>query len=113
MKMTREVKWRKVFSILLSLMVTLASGFCLNQNVVGELPDVRFVSGPWVGVSYWGFVLPWVSQIVYPGAQKQVLWANFAADVVVWFVAAYLVLAALKLPKLGAARRARPRRKKK
>ena len=112
MKMTKEVKIRKLFSVLLGLIVTLASGFCINQNVVGELPDVRFVAEPWVGVDYRGFALPWISQIVYPGAQKQVLWPNFAADVIIWFVVAYLALAALKIPKLGAPR-ARPRKKKK
>ena len=114
-KMTTQKKRRIAFSILIGLVVTSVSGLMSNQSIIGELPNARVVSTPILGVSYWGYVLPWLRQVVYPGAAKTVMWLNFAADVIIWSLIACVVLAVFKLPVAGKTanrRRARRSRRK-
>ena len=89
---------RLAFSILIGLVVTTVTGLNLNSNLIGELPNVQFITQPWLGVSYWGYILPWLKQVVYPGMTKQVIWQNFVADVVIWTIVAYIVLTIFKVP---------------
>jgi hypothetical protein len=106
---------RKIaFSILIGLVVTTVSGMWINLNVVGELPDVQFISEPLLGVSYWGFLFPWLKQVVYPGAVKSVIWQNFVADVFFWSIVGYVVLSVFKMPrKVRAAKKPRKKARKK
>lgn len=94
----KVVKSRLLASILIGLVVTVVSGININGSIVGELPDVRIVSQPLLGASYWGYILPWLRQIIVPGAIKTVMWLNFAVDVLIWMLIAYIVLTLLKLP---------------
>lgn len=37
-----------------------------------------------VGVGYWGYPLPWIRQIVYPGAPKVLIWQFLILDWLIW-----------------------------
>lgn len=107
------------FSVLLGLVVTIATSFVYNSYVIGEFPDVRFVSIPLVGVGYWGFPLPWVKQIVYPGATKEIIYSHFVIDLLFWtgavVIAKMFHVTVVKGEKLKKPKRAKrkPKRKKK
>jgi len=101
------------FLLLAGLALTVATSLVPNTGVIGEFPDVRFVSVPMLGVSYWGQPLPWVKQVVYPGAPLEVVWPNLLADVAFWVMLLAVVkviwLKVLARPKAG--RKARRRSK--
>ena len=110
---TKEIGNRIVYSLLIGLVVTAVSGISANQIIAGELPSVQLVMQPLLGVNYWGYMLPWLKQIVYPGEVKRVIWQNFAADAVLWTIVAYIVLAAFKLPaKSTGIKKSRARKKR-
>ena len=108
----KVVKSRLLVSILIGLVVTVVSGININQNIAGEIPNVRVVEQPLLGASYWGYILPWLRQIIVPGAIKTVMWLNFIADVLVWTIIAYIVLTLLKLPAQSRERPDRRRNKR-
>lgn len=110
---TKTIGNRIVFALLIGLVITAVSGISLNSNIVGELPNVLFVTEPLLGVSYWGYMLPWLKQIVYPGEARRVIWQNFAADAVLWTIITYIVLAVFKLPRVAEAKAAARRRRRK
>jgi len=110
---------RKValFALAAGIALTALTAMSLNTGVIGEFPDVRFVSIPLLGVSYWGGPLPWLKQVVYPGAPRAVVWPYLLADVAFWAVVVAVtklfcikVLAKAKA-KPGRARKARSRRR--
>ena len=45
-----------------------------------------------LGVSYFGYFLPWLKRIVYPGAPLEVIWINFIVNIVIWSVLIYLAI---------------------
>lgn len=104
------------FSVFLGLLITVATYFLYNSYVIGEFPNVRFVSIPLIGVGYWGFPLPWLKQIVYPGATKEIIWSHFIIDLLFWiavvFVAKLFYLTHIKGVKLKRPRRAKRRKRK-
>jgi hypothetical protein len=79
------------FSVLLGLVITVATSLFVNTYVIGEFPNIRFVSLPIVGVGYWGLPLPWMKQIVYPGAVKEIMWTHFIVDAIFWIGAVLVV----------------------
>lgn len=79
------------FSILLGLLIAIATSLVPNTCVIGEFPDVRFIAIPLIGVSYWGSPLPWLKQIVYPDAVKEVIWPHLAVDALFWIVVVFVV----------------------
>ena len=83
-------------SVIIGIVVTLITGILMNLNIVGELPNIMVSSEPILGVSYWGYPLAWISQVVYPGAVKQVIWINLIVDIVIW---SFFVLVVLKIKK--------------
>ncbi|MFH1623394.1 MAG: hypothetical protein ABIA12_02675 [Candidatus Aenigmatarchaeota archaeon] len=93
------------FLVLAGLALTIVTSLVPNTGVIGEFPDVRFVPVPMLGVSYWGSPLPWVKQVVYPGAPRQLVWPNLLADVLFWAallaVVKVLWLKVLARPKAG------------
>jgi len=103
------------FSVLLGLAITVVTSFFANTCVIGEFPNVRFVSIPLIGVGYWGFPLPWLKQIVYPGATKEIIWSHFIIDLLFWiavvFVAKLFYFKTIKKKPKRKARKARRRKK--
>lgn len=79
------------FLVLLGLVITVATSLFVNTYVIGEFPNIRFVSIPIVGVGYWGLPLPWMKQIVYPGAVKEIMWTHFIVDAIFWIGAVLVV----------------------
>lgn len=73
-----------IFSLLVGLAVTLLTYPLINSVVIGEFPNIRFVSLPIMGVSYWGYPLPWMKQIVYPGAMRELIWSHLVIDITYW-----------------------------
>ncbi len=71
-------------SLAIGLMITLLTSFSINTYMVGEFPDIYVVSLPILGVSYSGHPLPWVRQVVYPGAQKEIVLVNLVVDIIFW-----------------------------
>ena len=102
--------------MLAGLALTLATSLVPNTGVIGEFPDVRFVPVPLLGVSYWGSPLPWLKQVVYPGAPRQLVWPNLLADVAFWVlllaVVKVLWLKALAKPKRAGRRKPRRGRRR-
>lgn len=109
MRLRCEALW----PILIGVGVTILTMMVPNAGVIGEFPDVRFVSVPLLGVGYWGSPLPWLKQVVYPGAPKQLIWPNLLADIVFWVVvvAVAKLLWMKVLAKPGKPKRAKAKRK--
>jgi len=73
-----------VYSFFIGLAITLLTSLFVNNTVIGEFPNIRFVSIPMLGISYWGYPLPWLKQVVYPGATKEPIWIHFIVNVLYW-----------------------------
>jgi len=96
------------FSVLIGLIITLFTSLFVNADVIGEFPKVRFVSIPMLGMSYWGLPLPWLRQVVYPGATKQVIWAHFIVDLIFWIAvvfAAKIMYCRCRMRKISTAKK--------
>jgi len=78
-------------SSVIGLLLTLLTYFMYNSVIVGEFPYIMLASEPMVGAGYWGYPLPWVKQIVYPGAVKQVIWSHFVLNIAYWSVLVLIV----------------------
>ena len=66
------------YAIVTGILITLITGIFPNMFLLG--------------VNYWGYFLPWLQRIVYPGAPLQVMWIYLTIDVIVWSVLVYLTL---------------------
>ena len=55
--------------------------------ITGLFPNIFLL-----GVNYWGYFLPWLRRIVYPGSPLEVLWIYLIVDVIIWSVLVYLTL---------------------
>jgi|GEM_PF-1865219 len=73
-----------IFSLVVGLALTFLTSFLINNVVIGEFPNIRFVSLPIIGVNYWGYPLPWLKQVVYPGELKVPIWSHFVIDIAYW-----------------------------
>lgn len=106
---------RKValFALAAGIALTALTALGPNTSVIGEFPDVRFVDIPLLGVGYWGGPLPWLKQVVYPGAPKVVVWPNLLADVAFWALAVAAVKLACVKALCKPKAKARPRRARK
>jgi hypothetical protein len=67
-----------IYSIITGIVITL---------ITGLFPNVFLL-----GVNYWGYFLPWLRRIVYPGSPLEVLWIYLIVDVIIWSVLIYLTL---------------------
>ncbi|NIO44675.1 MAG: hypothetical protein GTN36_03940 [Candidatus Aenigmarchaeota archaeon] len=74
-----------IYSLLTGIIITL---------ITALFPNVFLV-----GVSHWGYLLPWLRRVVYPGAAFEVLWVYFLSDIVIWSVLIYLALISVKEEK--------------
>jgi len=50
-----------------------------------------------LGVSYWGYPLPWIKQVVYPGAPKVIIWHFLILDWLIWMGLSFGVLYGMKI----------------
>ncbi len=75
-----------VYSIIAGMLITL---------ITGLFPNVFLL-----GVSYWGYFLPWLSKVIYPGAALNVIWVNFFVDIVIWSVLLYLAIVSIEEGKV-------------
>jgi hypothetical protein len=71
---TRFIKRLVLPSLILGGIITIFSGL-LPNTTQGIL-----------GVGYWGYPIPWIKQIVYPGAPRVILWHFFVLDWIFWMV---------------------------
>jgi hypothetical protein len=78
------------------ILMTAASSLFLNTQVIGEFPDLIFVSIPMIGFSYWGFPLPWLKVVDYPGAASDVIGTHLLLDAVFWSVLTLLLAVGLE-----------------
>jgi len=99
-------------SLLLGLAITLVTGVFVNTNVIGEFPDIEITTEPWVGVSYRGYILPWIRQVVYPEAPQEIVLANLIMDVVVWTLIAVAVMFLLFPKKFAKPKKRKAKRRK-
>ena len=68
---------------ILGVIITLISG--LLPNMPTQL----------LGVGYWGYPLPWIKQVVYPGAPKVIIWHFLILDWIIWMGLSFGVLYAI------------------
>ena len=59
--------------------------------ITGLFPNVFLL-----GVSYWGYFLPWLNRLVYLGATLNVIWVNLFVDIVIWSVLLYLAIISIE-----------------
>ncbi len=50
-----------------------------------------------LGVGYWGYPLPWLKQVVYPGAPKVIIWHFLILDWLIWTGLSFSVLYVMKI----------------
>ena len=81
MRLTRNLI---IFSLVIGLILTFLSAFSINTYVIGEFPNIRFVSIPILGVKYSGHPMPWTRQVVYPGAQIEIIMSHLIIDLIFW-----------------------------
>jgi hypothetical protein len=74
-----------IYSLLTGIIITLITGFFPNVFLLG--------------VSYWGYLLPWMMQVVYLGAPLEIIWINFIVDIIIWSVLIYLGLVSIEEEK--------------
>jgi len=74
-----------IYSLLTGIIITLITGFFPNVFIIGT--------------QHWGYLLPWMSQIVYPGAPLEIMWINFIVDIVIWSVLMYLAFLSVEEEK--------------
>jgi hypothetical protein len=76
--------------VALGLAITALSSLLANTQVIGEFPDVLFISIPMIGMSYWGLPLPWLKVVDYPGAAFEVIGVHLVFDSVFWSAVFFL-----------------------
>ncbi|NIM47585.1 MAG: hypothetical protein GTN40_05525 [Candidatus Aenigmarchaeota archaeon] len=74
-----------ICSLLTGIIITLITGFFPNVFLLG--------------VSYRGYLLPWMRSVVYPGAPFEILWIYFLTDIIIWTVLIYLALLSVQEEK--------------
>lgn len=73
-----------IFSFLMGIVITLVSGAFLNPF--------------WIGASSWGYLLPWLVQVITWAPQpKTVIWENLVIDIAVWSVISFAVLKFIRM----------------
>lgn len=84
-----------IYSVLIGVAITLVSGALFNNLIFGDFPNLVIIagkSGPIPGVGYWGYILPWLKQIVtWPTPPKTIVWPNLIIDVLIWSVIPFLL----------------------
>ena len=90
----KKIQKITICSILIGIAVTLVSGAFPNHNVVGDFPNIKVVYPyPPPGMSYWGYLLPWLKRVVImPIPPKTIIWQNLIIDLVVWSIVPFAVL---------------------
>ena len=83
------------YSVLTGIIITL---------ITALFPNVFLL-----GVSYFGYFLPWLRR-TYLGAPIEVMWVNFFVDVVIWSVLLYLAIVSIEEDKLNRSVRKRKRK---
>ena len=91
-KMSRECRKRLTIALIMGLSVTMLLGLFSNRAIYGELPDVRIAYEPILGVGHWGYVLPWLRRILYPGSASEIVWRNLTADIAIWTLVSYALI---------------------
>jgi hypothetical protein len=79
--MCKEYK-TPIYSILAGLLITL---------ITGLFPNVFLL-----GISYFGYFLPWLRRTAYAGASLEVVWVNLFVDIVIWSVLLYLAIVSIE-----------------
>ena len=69
-----------IISLLGGIGISLLTGL-LNTTSIGFL-----------GVIFWGLPFPWLSQVVYPGTTKEIIWFALFLDILVWFGVIFIII---------------------
>jgi hypothetical protein len=72
-------------------------GLFPNRTIYGEIPFVTIAREPMLGVGQWGYVLPWLRRIVYPGSPLEVVWQNLVADLTIWTLLSYALISIIRI----------------
>ena len=75
-----------MMSFLLGTLLTFLLGQLMNDNIIGEFPDIRFSDMPLLGTTYWGYPLAIYKLVLYPGAFREIIWIHLVLDVVYWTI---------------------------
>jgi len=91
---------KQTYSILSGVLITVITGF---------IPNVFPLM---LGSDRWGYLLPWLRRIVYPGAPLEIVLTSFVADVLIWSVLTYLFLISVNEVEKKPVKRPARRRKR-
>lgn len=86
-----------IFLFVIGLVITLLTSMLTNNIIIGDFPNIRFVSIPMIGVVYYGYPLPWLKQVVVPDAVRQIIWIHLVINIIYWW--GLLVLIKVLYPK--------------
>jgi ABC-type uncharacterized transport system permease subunit len=51
-----------------------------------------YPTGEVIGVDKWGYPFYWLSQIIFPGAEKIINWSNLIINILIWSVMMFLII---------------------
>ncbi|MFX0104859.1 MAG: hypothetical protein ACFE75_05170 [Candidatus Hodarchaeota archaeon] len=74
--------------IIIKLFVSIIGGIIITV-ITGFFPTPTHF---FIGSNIWGFPFYWMSQIIYPGAEKTVIWSNLILDILIWSLIMFLVI---------------------
>ncbi|MFX1371792.1 MAG: hypothetical protein ACFFCE_08020 [Promethearchaeota archaeon] len=69
-----------LFSFILGIIITLLTGFISNTTT------------NLLGANKWGFPFYWMSQPVYPGADRIIIWSNLLIDILIWSFLLFMII---------------------
>ena len=64
-------------------------GGIIVTGITGLLPNP---TEEIIGAEKWGFPFYWLSQAIYPGAEKIINWSNFLIDILIWSAIIILIV---------------------
>lgn len=99
MKLKRQKKILLI-SLILAIVLTLFSELLINTRIQGVFPNLVFGGEPLIGVTYYGYPIPWMSQVVYPGSEKEIIWSAFILNILFRTVILFLILKLMRKKKL-------------
>jgi len=95
--MSREHVKRLTIAVIIGFSLTMLLGFLPNRSIYGEIPEIGIAWEPMLGAGHWGYVLPWLTKVVYPGSATEIVWRNLAMDVVIWTLVSYAFILLIEI----------------
>lgn len=74
--------------LIIKLLLSFIGGIIITL-ITGLFP---YPTGEVIGSNKWGYPFYWLSQIIYPGAEKIINWANLLINTLIWSFMMFLII---------------------